>query len=307
MRRERAYVVDRRKLLSTLASVVDEGTIDQEVIDDTQHRQTGYAQGESDGPTPLDHIGLLDHALGLRVGDVVDRRHLGVAVDTRLGSPIVVVGTEEIDVVGREVEADSCQWARGVQERQLRRTHLDREHVESLGVHHRVDERDADVAHRRGAKPRRAQDRLEHQRRRGLAVGAGDDEPGRCVVALNAPGKLELAPYRNSLRLRCDDDGRRRRDPGRHHEYVDSGRQRLAVTEPHGGPDDLEDIGALTLTLPVSRVDDRHTGAEMDQLVGRGKPGDTDAHDAGVDARPVARASESGDVLAAHGRRIHSA
>ena len=80
VRRERAHVVHRRELLGALVR--------------GSRRRRGRRAGRrrrraSTGPgtpsvTPigaaaLDDVGLLDHALGLGVGDVVDGRHLGVA------------------------------------------------------------------------------------------------------------------------------------------------------------------------------------------------------------------------------------
>ena len=83
---------------------------------------------------------------------------------------------------------------------------LDGEHVVRLGVHDRLDDRQADVADRDAAQPGGAQDRVEHLHGRGLAVGAGDRQPRRGV----RPGRAAARPARPRPR-----PGRRGRGPGR--------------------------------------------------------------------------------------------
>ena len=84
---------------------------------------------------------------------------------------------------------------------QLEAGQLDREDVVRLGVHHRLDEREADVAGGDAAQPGRTQDRVQHPHRGGLAVGAGDREPGRVVLGVaEPPGQLDLAPDRYAAR-----------------------------------------------------------------------------------------------------------
>ncbi len=63
---------------------------------------------------------------------------------------------------------------------------------------------------------------------------------------------------------------------------------------------------ALALALAVGGVDHRHPGAQVEQLVGCGEPGDADARDDGVDAAPVRPALVPGDVDRRHWR-THSA
>jgi hypothetical protein len=92
---------------------------------------------------------------------------------------------------------------------------LDGEHVVGLGVHDRLDDRQADVAHRRGPEAGREQDRLQHLDGRGLAVGAGDGQP-RCRVlgVAQPPGELDLAPDRDTPLGRLREQRRGRLPPG---------------------------------------------------------------------------------------------
>ena len=191
-----------------------EGTVDEQVVDDAEHRQRRCAEGEPDRAAALDDVGLLDHPQRHGVLDVVDGRLLRALVHARLGRDVGVHRAEVVDVVVGDVEADRRHRAHGVDERQLRRTDLDGDHVE-LVVHHDVDQGVPDVAGRDGAVAGRAQHRLEHQRRGRLAVRAGDAQPGRGAVGVaQAPGQLQLAPHRDPALERLDDHGRGRPQSG---------------------------------------------------------------------------------------------
>jgi hypothetical protein len=56
-----------RKLECRVATLFDEGPIDQQVVNDAEHRDRRYAQGETDRSGALDDLGLLDHLLGDRI------------------------------------------------------------------------------------------------------------------------------------------------------------------------------------------------------------------------------------------------
>ena len=94
----------------------------------------------------------------------------------------------------------------GVVELEARQLHG--EHVVRRRVHHRLDDREADVADRDAAQAGRAQDRVEHLHGRGLAVRAGDREPRRGVLGSRAaarparprprPGCPGLGPARSA-------------------------------------------------------------------------------------------------------------
>jgi hypothetical protein len=76
---------------------------------------------------------------------------------------------------------------------------LDRDHVVRLGVHHGFQQRQPDVACGNCPVAGRGQDRGQHLHRGGLAVGAGDAQPGRRVGGIaQPPGQLDLAPDRDA-------------------------------------------------------------------------------------------------------------
>ena len=105
---------------------------------------------------------------------------------------------------------------------QLEAGELDGEDVVRLGVHHRLDDRQADVAAGDRAQAPGAQHRLEHLHGRGLAVGAGDGQPRRRVLRVaQPPGQLDLAPDRDAARGRLREQRRGRRPAGRGDDEVD--------------------------------------------------------------------------------------
>lgn len=181
--------------------LLDEGPVGQDVVDDADHRQARHAEGEPDGPAPLDHVGLPDHPLGGGVLHVVDAGHPGALVHAGLGRGIRLEGAVPVHVVRCEVEAARGERGDAVAVVQLEAGQLDGEDVVGLGVHDRLEDRGADVADRRGAQPGRGEDRGQHLHGRGLAVGAGDGEPRRGALAWpQPPGQLDLAPHRDPRR-----------------------------------------------------------------------------------------------------------
>ena len=135
-----------------------------------------------------------------------------------------------VDVVVGDVEAHRRSGLSEWQERQLRRAHLHREDVE-LVVHDGVDERDADVAGRGGAAARGAQDRLEHERGRRLAVGARDAQPRRRGPGRAGATRARARPTPGRRgRSASDDDAGRRPQARRHDEDVGVLGQPVAVS-----------------------------------------------------------------------------
>ncbi len=297
----------RGELQRAVGAVVDERPVHEEVVHHTHHRAGGRAQGDADRPAALDDVGLLHEPLGHRVRHVVDRGHLRAGVDPALGRDVRLERAEVVDVVLGDVEAHRGQRAGGQQERQLRRADLDGEHVEPLRVHHRVDERDPDVADGGGPQTGRAQHRLEHERDGGLAVRAGHHEPGRGVGSAQPPRQLELAPHRDTALLRSQDHGRVRRQPGRHHEHVDVVRERVAVAEPDGARRRPRAPRRARAAARRRRRRRRSPAApRCTSWSAAGEAGDADARHDRVHRAPVRRPAVRGDVGAAHWR-THSA
>jgi hypothetical protein len=102
-----------------------------------------------------------------------------------------------VQVIGREVQQRAGRWTHGLRPVQLEARHLDGQHVVGGRRQHGVDDRYADVADRAGAPSGRDEHRFEHADGRGLAVRAGDCEPGRTAPVPQLPGELDLAPDRN--------------------------------------------------------------------------------------------------------------
>ena len=176
----------------------------------------GHAEREADGAGALDHVGLADQLLGERVGDVVDAGPLDAA--RRCGPcrrRTSAMEAYQSRWSSATLSTAAACGAHRVGVVQLEAGQLDREHVVGHRVHDRLDERQPDVAGRHAAQPRRAQDRVEHLDRRGLAVGAGDGEPGRVVVGVaKPPGQLDLAPDRYAAVAGLREQRRVGRQPG---------------------------------------------------------------------------------------------
>jgi hypothetical protein len=174
---------------------------------------------------------------------------------------------------------------------------FDREDVVLLLAEDRVEQGDADVADGRRAQARRLQDGGEHLDGRGLAVGAGDREPGRRFPAVQfpqPPGEFDVAPDRNAgSGGRCEQ--RLVRLPaGRGHDEVGAFRQGRAVTEAHGDTERLQVRGLRPGPFVVAVVDDRDERSEAVQDLGRRDSRYAEAGDGDVPALPV------GHFLAAH-------
>ena len=143
----------------------------------------GHAEGEADRAGALDHVGLADQPLGLGVGDVVDAGALHALVDPALvggvvGHPVGPAYQSRWSSATLSTAADCGAHRVGVV--QLEAGQLDGEHVVRLGVHHRLDDRQPDVADGDAAQAGGPQDRVEHLHGRGLAVGAGHAQPRAC-------------------------------------------------------------------------------------------------------------------------------
>ena len=180
-----------------MLSLLDEGPIREDVVDDPDHRRSRDPGREADRPASLDDLGLHDELLGLDVGDVVDAGEVGVVVDLALRSQVLGVRAVPVEMVGGDVEHRRGDGGDRSLPVQLEAGQLDREDVIGLRVQHRLEDRRADVAGRRRAQPRRPQDRGEHVDGRRLAVRAGDREPrSRALERAHPPRQLDLAPDR---------------------------------------------------------------------------------------------------------------
>ena len=154
-----------------------------------------------------------------------------------------------VEVVLGDVEHGGGLGAHRVGVVQLEAGELDREHVVRLGVHDRLDDRQADVADRDAAQAGGAQDRVEHLHGGGLAVGAGDAQPrGGVVRVAQPPGQLDLAPDRDArARAPGRAAARSASSPGEvTSRSTSSGRVAVAPgAEADVGAEDLEQLGLL--------------------------------------------------------------
>ncbi|CAB4916816.1 unannotated protein [freshwater metagenome] len=105
VRGRRIDVVDGREFLGRGCPIRDECSVDEDVLDDAEHRQTGCTEREADRAATLDDIGLLDHGPRAFVLGVVDGRDLGSLVDSRLGRDVVLEASEVVDVVIGDIQA----------------------------------------------------------------------------------------------------------------------------------------------------------------------------------------------------------
>ena len=76
------------------------GTINHDVLNQSNLPQPGGSQAEADRAAALDDVGLLDHTQCRRVSQVVDRSALGVGVDAGLVSGVGLHATVPVQVVG---------------------------------------------------------------------------------------------------------------------------------------------------------------------------------------------------------------
>ena len=258
----------------------------------------GRAEGEADRAGTLDHVGLADQPLGLGVGGVVDARPLHAFVDAALVGGVVGhrgrAGVP-VQVVLGEVQHHGGLGAHGPGVVELEAGELDGQDVVRRRVHHRLGHRAADVADRRAAQARGGEDRVEHLDRRGLAVGAGDAQPGGGGAGRVAqpPGELDLAPHRDAAPDGLRQQRRARLPARRGDDHVDVVGQRRgrARAEPDLGAQHLEQGRLLLVALGVL-VERRDLRAEVGQVVGGGEPGDAEAGHDRTDAGPVVAAAE---------------
>ncbi|CAM5705275.1 hypothetical protein SMICM304S_00862 [Streptomyces microflavus] len=176
---------------------------------------------------------------------------------------------------------------------------LDGEDVVLRLAEHRVQQRYADVADRRGAQPRRLKDRGQHPYGGGLAVGAGDGEPGGGLAAVRPPqppGEFDVAPDVDA-RLGGSQEERLVRLPaGGGDDEFRGRRQGGTVAEAHGDAERLQ-FGRLRAgALVVAVVHDGDERAALVQGTGRGDAADAESGDGDVLALPVRGAH----FLAAH-------
>ena len=90
-----------------VATLLDEGPIHQQIVDDAEHRQSGRSQREADRSGTLDDFSLLHHLLGDRVSDVVDAAGLDPGVDLGLGLAVGRIRAVPFQVIRLHVEDGS--------------------------------------------------------------------------------------------------------------------------------------------------------------------------------------------------------
>ena len=246
----------------------------------------GHAEGEPDRAGALLDVGLAHQPLGLGVGHVVDAGPLHPLVDAALVGGVVGHARRAgvpVEVVLGDVEHRGGLGAHRVGVVQLEAGQLDGEDVVRLGVHHRLDDRQADVADGDAAQPRGAQDRVEHLHGRGLAVGAGDAQPRASAWSRVAqpPGQLDLAPDRDAAGagLRQQRGGRAASPARSPATSTSSGSVAVApAPEPDVGAEHLEQLGLLGRRRPSPVSSSATTrGAEVGEVVGGGEAGHAEA------------------------------
>ena len=219
-----------------------------------------------------------------------------------------------VEVVGRDVEAgrrqrprdecDQCSWKL---DSSTARTSCGSgcSTASSSGV--------ADVAGLDGPQAGGPQHRGQHPHRRGLAVRAGDGEPGRGPLrAAHPPGELDLAPDRHPAAAAATQQ-RAVGPPARRGDDEVGARRRSSPVcswaEPHVDAEDVEHAGALVLGVAVAFVDDHDAGPAVEQRVGGGEAGDADAGDDDAQPRPrrLVRTAPTSHGGTAHAPTTHSA
>lgn len=283
----RVDVLDLGQLLGLLLPVRHEGAVDEDAVDDAQLGRARRVEGEADGPAALLDVGLADQVLGRRVGRVVDAGDAVALVDPALVRDVRRHGAVPVEVVGGQVEYGGGVGAQRGRPVQLVAGQLDGEYVVLLVAEDGVQEGDADVADGGGAQPRRLQDRGEHPYGRGLAVGAGDREPGGRAGAPQPPGEFDVAPDGDARLGGCGEErlvGLPAR--GGDDELGGLGQGR-PVAEAHGDALRLQLRGLCAGTLVVPVVDHGDDGPEAVQHLGRRDPGDSESRDGDVLALPV--------------------
>ena len=277
-------------------ALLDEGAVDEDVLDDPDLTDGRGAEGEPDRAGALDDVGLLDQVHGGLVGDVVDARPLDAFVDAALVGGVLLHRGVPVEVVLGDVEDHGGLGGHRGGVVELEGGELDGEDVVGLGVHHGLDDRQADVADGDGPQASRTQDVVEHLHGRGLAVGAGDRQPGGGIVGVaQPPGELDLSPDRDPALARLREQRRRRSPTGRGDHDVDVVGQHVggALAEAYVGTQDTEELGLL-LALLVARglVERDHRGTQVGEVVGGREPRDAEAGHDRLHALPGVVAAE---------------
>lgn len=270
-------VGDLGELLRVLLPVLHEGPVDQDAVDHTELGGAGGGEGEADRAAALLHVGLAHQVLGRLVLRVVHAGDGVALVDPALVGDVRLHGAVPVEVVRGQVEHGGGVGAQRGRPVQLVAGQLDREHVVLLLAEDDVEQRDADVADGGGAQPGRLQDRGEHPGGGGLAVGAGDREPGRGCASVQVPqppGQFDIAPDRHA-RL----GGRREQrlvgpPAGRGDDQLGALGQGVPVAEAHGDALRLKLGGLHARALVGALVDGRDDGAEVLEDPGHRHPRD---------------------------------
>ncbi len=262
------------------------------------------------GPGALDHVGVADQLLGDRVGHVVDAGELHPVVDPALVGGVVghPVGSDvPVEVVLGDVEDGGGVRGHRGGVVQLEAGQLDGVDRVGLGVHHRLDDRQADVAARHRGEPGGLEDRVEHLHGRGLAVGAGHAQPGTRVLRVaQPPGQLDLAPHGYAAPAGLDQQrcGRRHARGGDEHVDVVGQPGGLPRPDPDRGAEDLQEVGLLALRVGGRLGQHGDLGAEVGQVVGGREAGDADADHHRPDTVPGGVPAE---LVEGHTPATHSA
>ncbi len=305
VRGRRADVLDRAELGRVLGPVGHERPVHQQAVDHAEVRQGGCAEAEADRPAALLDVGLADQRLGGRVGQVVHAGDGVALVDPALVGGVRLHRAVPVQVVGGQVEHGRRVRAQRGRPVQLVAGELDGEHVVGLLGEHRVQHRDADVADGGGAPARGGQDRGEHLDRGGLAVGAGDRQPGGRfagggVRPAQPPGQLDVAPDLQAGPLGGLEQRAARRPAGRGDDQPGALGQGVAVAEADGDAERLQFGGAGPQALAGAAVDDRDQGAEAVQDPGGADAGDAEPGDGDRQAGPVGQIRQVGQVGVGH-------
>ena len=245
---------------------VGERPVHEVPVDDPQLARAGLAAGEAD--VARRRRGDQQRG-GLAVVEARDRdvtaQHPGLrgAVGGHRAVPV--------EVVLGEVEHRPGEGAHRRRPLELEARQLHRQHPVARAQ--RVHDGQPDVAAGDGVLPRRAQDRLEHRRRGGLAVGAGDREPARRPVRADRrvvaqpPGELRLADHRHRRRAGRQRQRRVGAEAGAgHHEVAPVGQRRELPGAGHRAVAEQVQLGLVA-------VGDRHPRPEVQQHVDDGDPG----------------------------------
>jgi hypothetical protein len=187
-------------------SVIAERPRHEPTVDDPELARGRLAEGEADRARTHQrgHPGVVR---------IADRDRPGPYPHLRL-----LVGIQRVvpvEVIRRQVQQRAGRGRDRRREVQLLTGQLDGEDVVRRIGEHGVDERLPDIADRDRSQASRAQHRLEHVHRRGLAVRTRHRQPGCRTGAPQLPGQLDLAPDRNAAGGRIGQKRVVRTQPGR--------------------------------------------------------------------------------------------